>query len=165
MKLRALCCVFLLASGAQAGAADYCFGAVGKQCGGITMAGINFAACTPFAYLTNHSVCAVSAGSMTHDPCCADHPTGKECGTPPENPDVCKSQWNLALHRFGWGYQWARVVDRTVSNTTGNVVRASYCAKAGQGLHKNDVAFCCSRDARWANYWERLARPDLKICR
>lgn len=165
MKLRALSIVFLLATGVEASAADYCFGAVGQQCGGITFSGVDFAACTPYAYVTNHSVCAVSAGSMTHDPCCADHPNGKMCGTTPEDPDVCKSQWDRAVHRFFWGYQWVRIVDRTVPNTSGDVVRADYCAKAGQGLHKNDVEFCCSRDARWANFWQRLARYNLKICR
>jgi hypothetical protein len=102
---------------------------------------------------------------MTHDPCCADQPNGKMCGRTPANNDLCLNEWNRAVHRFVWGYQWSRLVDRTVGNTSGNVVRASYCAREGQGLHKNDVEFCCSRDARWANIWQRMARPNLKICR
>lgn len=165
MKRRTLLLVLVLATGVEARATDFCFGAVGQQCGGISMAGVNFAVCTPFLGVTNFAVCAVSAGSMTHDPCCADNPRGKMCGTSPEIASQCDTEWDRAVHRFVWGYQWNRVVDLTKPNTSGNVVRADYCAKRDQGLHKNDVAFCCSREARNANFWERLGRPNLRICR
>ena len=165
MQHRALFAMLILASGLEARAADYCFGGVGQQCGGINMSGVYFAACTPHFYVSNLRICAVSAGSMTHDPCCADNPRGKMCGTQPEIGSQCLTEWNRAVHRFAWGYQWARAVDGTVANTSGNVVRADYCAQRGDGLHKNDVEFCCSREAQWAGFWERLARPNLKICR
>lgn len=165
MTFRLLCAALALASGAAAHATDFCFGAVGQQCGGISMAGVQFAACAPLLPGTPMAVCAVSAGSMTHDPCCADSPRGKMCGTSPEIASLCSSEWDRAVHRFVWGYQWNRVVDTSKPNTTGDVVRADYCARPGQGLHRNDTGFCCSREARRANFWERLGRPNLRICR
>ena len=161
---RAFVATLALAPAVAANAADHCFGAVGQQCGGISIEGVEFAACVPWVYNPGLRVCAVSAGSMTHDPCCADRPYGKMCGHAPENGTQCLLEWNRAVHRFVWGYQWIRVVDPAVPNTSGNVVRADYCARRGHGLHKNDVAFCCSHDAQWATWWERMSRPNLKVC-
>lgn len=165
MKRGILFLVFALAPTLEAQTADFCFGAVGQQCGGISIAGIQFAACTPFLAGSPLRLCAVSRGSMTHDPCCADNPHGKKCGSDPENENLCLTEWNRAVHRFTWGYQWTRLVDSSTPNTSGNVVRADYCARRDQGLHKNDESFCCSGDARQANFWERIGRPNLKICR
>ncbi len=165
MNRRVVFVTLALVAVVDAHGTDYCFGAVGQQCGGISISGVNFAACAPFVYNPSLKICAVSAGSMTHDPCCADLPYGKMCGHTPENQNQCASQWNRAVHRFVWGYQWTRLVDPTVPNTSGDVVRADYCAQRGDGLHKNDVEFCCSRDAQWATWWERIPRPSLKICR
>ncbi len=165
MRCRGLFVTLALAFAVDASGTDYCFGAVGQQCGSISIEQVTFAACVPFIYSPRLKVCAVSAGSMTHDPCCADRPYGKMCGRSPENQSQCLSEWNRAVHRFVWGYQWLRVVDPTIPNTSGNVVRENYCARRGDGLHKNDVEFCCSRDAQWATWWERIPRPSLKICR
>lgn len=157
--------LLLLALPLGAQADEFCFGGVGQQCGGISMAGIQFAACTPVSAGMPYAVCAVSGGSMTHDPCCASNPRGKMCGGEPENASQCATAWNRAVSRFVWGYQWTRVVDTTKPNNTGLVVRADYCAKEGKGVHRNDVTFCCAREARMASFWERLARPNLRICR
>lgn len=164
MKRAILLLALALAPTLEAQAADYCFGAVGQQCGSISIAGVQFAACTAALPGTPMMICAVSKGSMQHDPCCADNPRGKKCGGEPENESLCSTEWDRAVHRFIWGYQWSRAVDSSKSNTTGDVVRADYCAKRGQGLHKNDEAYCCSRDARRGNFWERIGRPNLSIC-
>lgn len=164
MKRAIMILALALAPTLEATSADFCFGAVGQQCGSISMAGIQFAACAAVVPGMPAMICAVSRGSMTHDPCCADNPTGKKCGTEPENENVCRTEWDRAVHRFVWGYQWTRLVDSSVGNTSGDVVRADYCAKRGQGLHKNDEAYCCSRDARRGNFWERIGRPNLSIC-
>lgn len=165
MRNRVLIAALVLCCGTAAHAADYCFGAVGQQCGGISIAGVQFAACVPLSFSAPMAVCAVSGGSMTHDPCCADNPRGKMCGTSPEIPSLCSTEWDRAVHRFVWGYQWRRVVDTSRPNTTGEVVRADYCARRGDGVHRRDTSFCCSRDWRRASFWERLARPALRICR
>jgi hypothetical protein len=165
MKRYVIALGLALFSAMHAQAADFCFGGVGQQCGGITMESVQFAACVPNVFAPPLAVCAVSGGSMTHDPCCADHPRGKMCGTSPEQPAVCKIEWDRAVSRFFWGYQWSRVVDTSKSNTSGNVVFGDYCAKSGRGVHKNDKGFCCSGDAKNAGFFERLTRPSLKICR
>lgn len=167
MNIRNVLFALALVPALEAQAADLCFGAVGQQCGSLSWEGIEFAACFPIPIPTTPqlAVCNVSAGSMTHDPCCARIPRGKVCGTEPELPLFCSVEWNRAIDRFIWGYQWVRVVDTSKTNTSGNVVRADYCAKRDHGLHKNDVSFCCSGEARQAGFWERLGRPNLKICR
>jgi hypothetical protein len=165
MKITLPLLVLTLALASDAGAADHCFGAVGQQCGGLNEGGISVAACTPMPFLVPFVACAVSGGSMTHDPCCADNPHGKVCGQSPENPNLCSAEWDRAVRRFVWGYQWSRVVDPRVSNTSGNVVRADYCARRDSGVHKNDVNFCCSGEARRATFWERIGRPNLRICK
>jgi hypothetical protein len=165
MKKHGVLLALMLAYGAPALATDLCFGAVGKQCGSLGWEGIELAACAPIPTMSPFAVCAVSGGSMTHDPCCARIPQGKVCGTDPEQPQFCAVEWNRAVNRFIWGYQWARVVDTSKPNTSGNVVRADYCAKPDRGVHKNDASFCCSRESRKASFWDRLARPNLRICR
>ena len=136
MRCRGLFVTLALAFAVDASGTDYCFGAVGQQCGSISIEQVTFAACVPFIYSPRLKVCAVSAGSMTHDPCCADRPYGKMCGRSPENQSQCLSEWNRAVHRFVWGYQWLRVVDPTIPNTSGNVVRENYLPP-GMGVLRN----------------------------
>lgn len=165
MKRAFITLMLALAPAFAAHAADKCFGAVGQQCGLLQAEGLIFAACVPAPWVgANFGVCSVSGGSMTHDPCCAANPHGKVCGTSPENPNVCAGQWDRAVNRFVWGYQWSRTVDTSKTNSSGVVVKADYCAKNGRGVHKNDESFCCSGDAKNASFWERIGRPNLKIC-
>lgn len=165
LSLLAFCFATLAALGtAQAG--DYCFGASGQQCGGFRdgeLAGIAF--CVPIPFNSNLA-CQISGGSMTHDPCCVDRPGGVMCSGSPLDDDqrYCKSEWDRAVHRAFWGYQWTRAVNGNRENTTGNVVRAEYCASRNAGVHRNDRNYCCSGSARRAGFWDRLGRPSLYRC-
>lgn len=155
----------LLAS-APAFAAEYCFGAVGQGCGMFAGGPLgSVATCLPnLPGVRKDTLCQVSGGSMTHDPCCADHPNGEWCGGSPATSE-CRTEWNRAVSRFVWGYNWRRNVDSKKENTTGNVVFNDYCAPATAGVHKNDANQCCSRRADPAPFWLKAGRPDLYICR
>jgi len=159
-----VCTTWLLpAAITPAAATERCFGAAGQGCGGWTIGEMpRVAFCGNIFYGLN-IVCAVSGGSMTHDPCCATSPNGKMCGGRPENAQ-CTPSWNRAVRRATWGYQWFRFVDPTRVNGTGIVERPRYCAVAGSGIHKNDDEYCCSGGSRGGNHWERIGRPSLKVC-
>lgn len=159
-----VCAAWLSPAAVQtASATEYCFGASGQGCGGWTFGEMpRFAFCSP-AGSNGVAKCAVSGGSMTHDPCCVRSPRGKVCGGRPETAQ-CTVEWNRAVDRAKWGYQWLRNIDTRRGNDTGVVERPLYCAQRGSGVHRNDESFCCSRSARDANSLERFARPDLKIC-
>lgn len=148
---------------AQAQAADgRCFGAAGQGCGGW-----NVGEMPRLAFCAHHGgmgVCKISGGSMTHDPCCAANPRGKMCGGAGTETNQCSVEWNRAVWRAVWGYQWARSLNTSVNNTSGVVVRSDYCATRGQGVHQNDTRYCCSSRARSAYFWENVARPQLKVC-
>ena len=159
------CTVWLSPAGLQtASAGERCFGASGQGCGGWT-----FGEMPRFAFCTGNTgngtaLCSVSGGSMTHDPCCASNPNGKQCGGSTETAQ-CTSQWDRAVRRAVWFYQWNRLIDTRRVNNTGVVERSLYCAKKDSGIHKNDDEFCCSRQSRPANGWERIGRPSLAICK
>lgn len=166
-------CVFsiLLASAAwlspaalqAASAGERCFGASGQGCGGWTVGEMPRVAFCTGAIANGLAVCAVSGGSMTHDPCCARDPNGKQCGGS-ENGQ-CTSEWNRAVRRAVWFYQWNRLIDTRRQNNTGLIERPLYCATSGSGIHKNDNEFCCSGRSRPGNGWERIGRPSLDVCR
>lgn len=145
-------------------AGERCFGASGQGCGGWNVGEMpRMAFCGNIAN-SGLAVCAVSGGSMTHDPCCADNPRGKQCGGSPENAQ-CTSQWDRAVRRAIWFYQWTRLIDTRRVNETNVVERSLYCAKRDSGIHKNDAEFCCSRQSREGNGWERIGRPSLNVCK
>lgn len=147
-------------------ATDYCFGAAGQGCGGWTFGEMpRFAFCVPLPASGGKAICSVSGGSMTHDPCCATSPNGKMCGGPGRETTQCRAEWDKAVSRAFWGYQWNRVVDTRRGNSTGIVERPLYCANRGAAIHKNDDQHCCSRSSRPGNFWERLGRPNLDICK
>lgn len=148
-------------------AGERCFGAVGQACGGWT----NNSAMPSVAFCvhtngigTNQGICLVNGGSMAHDPCCATNPNGKMCGGSRETSQ-CSADWERAVSRTFWGYNWKRVLDVNRENSTGVVEQSLYCARPGKGVHKNDERFCCSRSSRPGNFWERVGRPNLNICR
>lgn len=148
-----------------ADAAEYCFGAVGQGCG--MAAGGPFgsvATCLPnFSGTAKDVTCQVSGGSMTHDPCCVRNPYGEFCGNTPATTQ-CHAEWDRAVNRFLWGYQWKRKVNSKKENTTGNVVRADYCAPNGKGIHRNDRSLCCSGRSAQASFLDRIGRPSLYVC-
>lgn len=161
---RALALVALLALQTPVLADDQtCFGAVGQQCGSFNngrLQGIAFCLPPP---PNGSGICAVSGGSWTHDECCFDHPDGVMCGG--NSSQRCNNEWNKAVSRFVWGYQWFRGVDYRLIDRDGTVDRSRYCARPGAGVHRNDRQYCCSGDSRRASFWDRLARPSLYRCR
>ncbi len=159
-----VCAAWLSPAAVQtASATDYCFGAAGQGCGGWTFGEMpRIAFCGPVSG-NGMATCAVSGGSMTHDPCCARSPNGKVCGGRPETAQ-CTVEWNRSVDRAKWGYQWLRNINTRRGNDTGVVERPLYCAQSGSGVHRNDAQYCCSRSSRPGNGWERFGRPDLNIC-
>lgn len=157
--------LFIACTSVTAYSAEYCFGAAGQGCGSFGGGPLgSVATCVPVLPSNGKDlVCEVSGGSMLHDPCCVQNPYGEFCGKSPSNSQ-CSSQWNRAVHRFIWGYDWVRFVDSKKENTTGNVVRADYCAKNGHKVHRNDRDFCCSGRSTKASFWDRIARPSLYMC-
>ncbi len=165
-SLFAFCFIgLLLSTPLLANAGEFCFGGAGQGCG--TFAGGPFgsvAFCLPNNGSTQKKVtCQVSGGSMTHDPCCASNPRGVFCGGSPST-NQCKVEWDRAVDRWLWGYNWKRKVDNKKENTTGQVVFGDYCAGNGAKLHKNDRSFCCSGKSRRGTDVERWGRPDLRVC-
>lgn len=139
-----------------------CFGAVGQQCGSFNnrrLQGIAF--CLPPPPMSS-GICAVSGGSWAHDQCCFDHADGVMCGG--SGSQRCASEWDQAVNRFLWGYQWFRSVDYRLVDRDGNVDRPLYCAKPGAGLHRRDRQYCCAGASHRASFWDRLARPSLYRC-
>lgn len=164
--LRSLCLLLPGLLSLPVAAGDFCFGGAGQQCGQFrdgALQGIAFCIAAPGNPV---GICQVNGGSMTHDPCCVARPGGVMCGGSPFDDDQsqCKSEWDRAVHRTVFGYNWARAVNFNVENRSGNVVRADYCARPDAGVHRNDRGFCCSGSARRAGFWDRFGRPDLYRC-
>lgn len=155
----------LLSTPLLASAGEFCFGGAGQGCG--TFAGGPFgsvAFCLPNNSSTRKNVvCQVSGGSMTHDPCCVTSPSGVFCGRSPST-NQCKVEWDRAVNRWFWGYNWKRNVDSRKENTTGQVVFNDYCAPNTAGIHKNDQSYCCSKKSLPASNWDRAGRPNLNVC-
>jgi len=164
--IKSLCFTLLATLGlGQASAGEFCFGAAGQQCGEFRDGALQgVALCTLLFPGNPNGICQVSGGSMTHDPCCVDRPRGVMCGGSPTDESQCKAEWDRAVHRTFWGYNWYRAVNFSVENTSGDVVRASVCARAGAGVHSNDRGFCCSSSSRRAGFWDRFGRPALYRC-
>jgi hypothetical protein len=157
-----LVCMFVGLGSSPVSAGEFCFGAAGQQCGQFRngrLQGVAF--CSP--PVSDIAVCAVHGGSLTHDPCCVANPNGVACGRQPEN-GRCRVEWDRAVHRWFWGYQWYRTVNTAIENDTGVVVRPQYCARSGAGVHREDRSHCCSGRSREAGFLLRVGRPDLFIC-
>ncbi|MEP6906451.1 MAG: hypothetical protein ABI858_00495 [Pseudoxanthomonas sp.] len=159
-----VCTTWLLpAAFSPAHADDRCFGAAGMGCGTWNGGGMPAVAfCT--GNLSGSALCLVSGGSMTHDPCCAKTPNGKQCGGNNTKAE-CTAEWDKSVSRVVWAYQWARIIDTRIDNPTGVVTTPLYCAKKNSVIHKNDARYCCSGRADPGNYWVRLVRPSLSVCR
>ena len=139
---------------------EYCFGALGAECGG---AQFNI----PILALCGLGHCSINGGSWRHDECCAAHPAGMACRYGPADQLTghdgnCVSEWNRALG--GISYAWGRGVDFSKPNATGLVNFADYCAQSGSRLHKDDVAFCCSGQAHVEQIASKLADANVRIC-
>jgi len=122
---------------------DSCFGAIGSRCG-ITSEPFD----TPFSLCVSNR-CLTNAGSWDHDECCWQFPNGKLCRAPGAPHDGrCAAELSKAISRLSAGYNWRSDIDFNTQNTTGVVVRTTFCAPPGTIVHRNDVDRCCSNSSR-----------------
>lgn len=124
---------------------EYCFGALGAQCGGAQHN-------LPTTALCAGGSCQINAGSWEHDECCFTHSQGMACQAGPLDYAIghngqCVNEWNKALARLGSGLNWTRRIDFNKPNTVGRVEFSAYCAETGVRVHQDDVRYCCSRQA------------------
>ncbi len=124
---------------------EYCFGALGAQCGGAQHN-------LPTTALCAAGHCQINAGSWEHDECCFANPKGMACQVGPVDyvtghDGKCVNEWNKALARLGAGLNWTRRIDFNKPNSTGKVEFAAYCAPTGTRVLLEDVRYCCSRQA------------------
>ena len=127
---------------------DYCFGAVGSQCGPWTLIFDSSAENNPFVFCRptrdpRYAVCWINGGSWAHDECCADHPEGFMCAAGLEGGSECLEEWGMAWWRTKMALSWSRRIDTKKFNCSGNVVRSEYCCKGGI-MDKSDRGYCCS---------------------
>lgn len=124
---------------------EYCFGALGAQCGGAQHN-------LPMTALCAAGYCQINAGSWEHDECCFANPKGMACQVGPVDyvtghDGKCVNEWNKALARLGAGLSWTRRIDFNKPNGTGRVEFSAYCAETGARVHQDDIRYCCSRQA------------------
>ncbi len=141
-------------------APQHCFGALGAECGGAQFG-------LPVTALCSSGSCWIDGGSWRHDECCAAHAAGMACRNGPldqltGHDGNCVNEWNRAL--AGINYAWRRQVDFNETNATGTVVFREYCALAGSRIHRDDVEFCCSRQAHTEQVASKFADPNVRIC-
>lgn len=89
-------------------AVDFCFGAVGPNCGGVPGA----SPCTLRADALIE--CQVAVGSQLHDTCCSHNPGGYNCGgsgNPRGWPSDCRAEWDHAQNDVTTTRQFPRVFD------------------------------------------------------
>jgi hypothetical protein len=127
--------------------AEFCFGALGMQCGD-GQSGL------PVSALCANGRCSINAGSWEHDECCWANPNGMACRAGPldylrtDHGGQCENAWNKALLRLAENFVWARTVDFREPNSSGRVVHQQYCALAGTAMHTGEDRYCCSRATR-----------------
>jgi hypothetical protein len=115
---------------------QYCYGAVGSQCGWGHSGALPLSSCVG-------GECFINAGSWQHDTCCFFHPDGEMCD-PGGNPAYCKAEWDLAVARSVANLSWRRRVDFNKANCSGQVVFNDYCAPTGNFLLREDGKYCCN---------------------
>lgn len=134
-----------LAPGRISPKVEYCFGALGAQCG-LPQATL------PTTALCAAGQCQINAGSWEHDECCFANPGGMACTAGPldyitGHNGRCVKEWNKALAHLSAGLNWTRRIDFNRGNNTGRVNFSEYCAPTGTRVHSDDVRYCCSRQA------------------
>ena len=134
---------------------QFCFGALGAQCGqpqGLI----------PPTALCANGGCFINGGSWDHDECCFRNPRGMACQLGPVDAVTghdghCVAAWDKALRLVSKGLNWRRNVDFSRGNTTGTVEFNLYCAPANTLLPPADGNKCCSRQTRSLTTTETVA--------
>lgn len=125
---------------------EFCFGALGMQCG-QPQGGL------PAVALCSGGSCLVNGGSWDHDECCFANPRGMACQNGPldaltGHDGNCVTAWNKAVRLVGKGLNWRRSVDFSRGNSTGRVEFTLYCAPRNTLLPPADGRRCCSGRTR-----------------
>ena len=158
------------------GEKEECFPGVGMGCkGGGDIQGILASIGTqigcPETKPDGQKICWISTGSIAHDNCCVQHPSGKKCGGPgtdgkpagDNNHDgSCVSEWDQAIWDTFWRKAWktnyfpGEEFDLTPSGTSrsnrypgGEAVSSlEFCAPSGHEVREPEfAAYCCSGSA------------------
>lgn len=147
---------------------EFCFGAIGAQCGQPQTGLPATAACASGS-------CFINGGSWEHDECCFRHRHALWCELDPTRQAVaasdttCVNAWNKAVRLTRKGLFWSRPVDFTRGNRSGTVEFALYCAPANAWVPPEDAAKCCSGQTRALNATEATtalaAGEALRACR
>jgi hypothetical protein len=84
---------------------ERCFGAVGSGCGLLVDDSFNSGSKTYPQYGpdTNSDIVV---GSILHDGCCLEHPTGYKCGFGDTNPELCQKEYEKADKEWWGGRKW-----------------------------------------------------------
>lgn len=125
---------------------EFCFGALGMQCGQPQPP-------MPLTALCAGGSCFINGGSWDHDECCWANPRGMACRSGPLDAVTghdghCVAAWDKALRLVRKGLNWKRDVDFSRGNATGSVEFAIYCAPANTLVPPEDGRRCCSRRTR-----------------
>ncbi len=158
------------------GKLEECFGAVGKECGGLTGGTYIWGtselwASGCMAEVDGLKTCWVVPGSIRHDNCCVRYPGGKHCGGPGtdgkdagewNHNGMCAQEWHEAVWdtfwKRGWQYTF-RVRNYNPDLTPGvspygrypegeAVSSVGQCGATGHELRQiEDYKFCCSGSA------------------
>jgi len=150
---------------------EFCFGAIGAECGQPQ-------ADLPGAALCRAGVCFINGGSWEHDECCVGHRSGMTCDFDPSHQTeaardpTCVAAWNKAVRLTTKGLSWRRSVDFNRGNRSGTVEFALYCAPANTLVPPEDGNKCCSGQTRALNATNATetatalaAREPLRACR
>lgn len=147
---------------------EFCFGAIGAECGQPQ-------ADLPGAALCRAGICFINGGSWEHDECCFGHRSGMTCDFDPlhqaeaARDQTCVAAWNKAVRLTTKGLSWRRGVDFDRGNRSGSVEFALYCAPANALVPPEDGNKCCSGQTRALNATETAAalaaRELLRACR
>ncbi len=147
---------------------EFCFGAVGAQCG-QPQTGL------PATALCASGSCFINGGSWDHDECCVRHRHALWCELDPTRQAAaasdtrCVGAWNKAVRLTRKGLSWRRPVNFARGNRSGTVEFALYCAPANSLVPPEDAAKCCAGGTRALNAAEtaaaRAAGETLRACR
>lgn len=146
---------------------QFCFGALGMQCGQPQAnLPLSVALCTA-------GRCLINGGSWDHDECCAANPQGMACQKGPfdaltGHSGHCVNSWDKAVRLSAKGLFWERLVDFARPNRTGIVEFNLYCAPKDSLIPPGDATKCCSRRTRALTPTEAAAsaasRETLLAC-
>jgi hypothetical protein len=160
------CLLFSLTNASAA--TNYCHGALGMQCG--NPANFQLGLCIKFLG-SDFAICGINAGSWKHDECCVAQPNSKPgmmCNGGGESSKICQPEWNLARSRLDGGYNWSRLIDTRINDSTPRTIdRDKFCAKGNSKIHAadDDNLLCCSHQSRGPNILEAFFDPQARRCR